>query len=134
MRASLIFSSTSHSINVQKVHPYIYSNIPAFMPQPPSLKARRFEPLLIIYRSSKSSSPKRSILSVPSQKSKMSANPYSSTNPSPRSSAHLSSDPDHLFRRFLSLRVTIHVKRGELREGFRTASSNQACKCKAMET
>lgn len=67
MRASLIFSSTSHSINVQKV----------------ILPSTTFKPLLNSFkttRSSKSSFPKRSTLNAPSPRLKTLANLYSYIN------------------------------------------------------
>ena len=74
MRAALIFSSTSHSINVQKVcnpsfppHPF---------PSPPELVL-----LTPPSRSSRSSSQKHSTSSAPSPKSRTSANRCCSTNP-----------------------------------------------------
>ena len=75
MRASLIFSSTSHSINVQKV---------LLIPIPTPLPPRLTTPSSLRRRSSRSSSPKHSTSNARFPKSKTSASPYSSTNPSCR--------------------------------------------------
>lgn len=67
MRASLIFSSTSHSINVQKV-------------DLKSSPAREIWLSISAIRSSRSSSPKPSTLNVPSQRLKTLASHYFSIN------------------------------------------------------
>ena len=70
MRASLIFSSTSHSINVQKVSRSILSSIsPITNPNPHN-------------RFSRSSSQKPSTSNAQSQRSRTSASPYSCINQS----------------------------------------------------